>query len=119
MTTVYVVFHSDIEDDKYVRAVCSTQERAEAIANSPEPCRMPHAHTRRYPSVIHNELTDALNCYGARDHFTRGGTTSLCCHAEAWVLDAVEPVVVLDHAATASPAHSVMAPAALTAPPER
>jgi hypothetical protein len=75
---VYVVFHADIEDDRYVRAVCSTAERARAVADSPE--------------------AESDRGY-ARDHLTRGGTQeSACCYVEAWELDSVVPLVTIDHA---------------------
>jgi hypothetical protein len=34
--TVFVVFHNDIENSKWVRGVCSTREIAERLCDSPE-----------------------------------------------------------------------------------
>jgi len=102
---VYVVFHADIEDDRYVRAVCSTRERAEAIANTPTPCDESHdgftdprfqrhlrQYVNRYPDPADAEPADEWNCYGAHDHFTRGGTReSLCCTVDEWEVDGITP----------------------------
>ena len=107
---VYVVFHADIEDDRYVRAVCSTQERAEAVRDTPQPCDDSHdgyidaafrQHTRSSPTWSRDSgtepvPTDEWGCYQAHDHFTRNGTMeSLCCSVEEWEVDAVAPMPVV------------------------
>ena len=101
---VYVVFHADIEDDRYVRAVCSTRDLAEQRANNPEPCTESHEgftdprfrrHLRLYPGHYDDpddaEPATEWSCYGTHDHFTRGGTReSLCCSVEEWEIDGRE-----------------------------
>lgn len=83
MAKVYVVFHADIEDDRYIRAVCATRERAEAIANSPEVCSLSHEH-----ASIGGYRTRPENCAGSYDHMTRGGRDkSLCCGVDEWEVD--------------------------------
>lgn len=112
---VYVVFHADIEDDRYVRAVCSTRERAEAVRDLPAPCDDPHdgfidprfrrhlrQYVNRYPDPDAAEPTDEWGCYGAHDHFTDGGTRkSACCAVEEWHIDAVQPATVVRQAVAA------------------
>lgn len=97
---VYVVFHGDIEEDRYVRAVCATEERAEAIRNTPQPCGEDHTefidprfnrHLRQYVNRYANpddaEVADEWTCYGTHDHFTNGGTEpSICCSVQEWEL---------------------------------
>lgn len=117
---VYVVFHADIEDDRYVRAVCSTLERAEAVRDTPQPCEEGHVgylepwnqHTRRSPTWYRDtntelEPADEWSCYHAHDHFTRNGTQeSLCCSVEEWEVDGVNPRQVVS--VQSSPLNAIM-----------
>lgn len=77
---VYVVFHNDIEDSKWVRGVYSTRELAEAKRDSPEPCLTHPNCGDRHASPF--------DCRYAEDHFTRGGKVeSICCDVDEWTLD--------------------------------
>lgn len=75
---VYIVWHEDMEDDRYVRAVCLNKDIATTIANSPE-IEPPQSNGHRY---VH-------------DHFTFGGTKeSMCCRVETY--EVIERAVPFD-----------------------
>lgn len=68
--TVYVVFHSDIEDDKYVRGVFATRELADQVTTMDEQC---------------GDLV--------RQHKGFPNGESLCCFVEAYEVATEAPYV--------------------------
>ncbi len=86
---VYVVFHNDIEDSKYVRAVFATVEAAKAHRIVTDPCTshgwsehegkdFPHLERATWGGGDPSKPTDAEHCYSAFPHRT------WCCDVQAW-----------------------------------
>lgn len=95
---VYVVFHADIEDDRYVRGVFSNEDLAKALVVDVDPCEESHGHTDLHPharvysrsGTKYPQPSDARGCYMARAHH------GYCCGVEAYTVDARKPVVIVE-----------------------
>lgn len=100
---VFVVFHSGLEDDRDVRAVFSTRERAEEYIAQPPVCEYDeHDHVKvtylvdkpgfmviYQPHEMQQDPTDAYGCHMARGH-------EHCCGVYEYELDARKPMVILE-----------------------